>query len=135
MRVHFQESCACTYPGCLKRFSQSSNLITHEKIHSLNINNTYSNDNNNLYPRESEVFEIPNIPGNKQQIGEKMSFQENQVKLLETNLEKIHLNERNLDGSNTISINNEINNYKNFFYQETNNNNGYLYQDEGRMNF
>jgi uncharacterized Zn-finger protein len=34
LRIHTGEKpYACTYPGCFKRFSQSSNLTAHEKTH------------------------------------------------------------------------------------------------------
>ena len=49
MRIHTGEKpYACTYPGCFKRFSQSSNLNAHEKTHELNKDN-YNNQllNNN----------------------------------------------------------------------------------------
>ena len=37
IRIHTGEKpYACTYPGCFKRFSQSSNLNAHEKSHELN---------------------------------------------------------------------------------------------------
>jgi hypothetical protein len=43
MRIHTGEKpYACTYPGCFKRFSQSSNLNAHEKTHELNKDN-YNN--------------------------------------------------------------------------------------------
>ena len=43
MRIHTGEKpYACTYPGCFKRFSQSSNLNAHEKTHEVNKDN-YSN--------------------------------------------------------------------------------------------
>ena len=42
IRIHTGEKpYACTYPGCFKRFSQSSNLNAHEKSHEIN------KDNNN----------------------------------------------------------------------------------------
>ena len=41
IRIHTGEKpYACTYPGCFKRFSQSSNLNAHEKSHELNKDNT-----------------------------------------------------------------------------------------------
>ena len=40
LRIHTGEKpYACTYPGCFKRFSQSSNLNAHEKTHELNKDN------------------------------------------------------------------------------------------------
>ena len=51
IRIHTGEKpYACTYPGCFKRFSQSSNLNAHEKSHELNKDNnkfTQLNSNNN----------------------------------------------------------------------------------------
>lgn len=36
LRIHTGEKpYACSYPGCFKRFSQSSNLAAHERSHSL----------------------------------------------------------------------------------------------------
>ena len=36
MRIHSGEKpYACVYPGCFKRFSESSNLSAHEKTHEL----------------------------------------------------------------------------------------------------
>ena len=48
IRIHTGEKpYACTYPGCFKRFSQSSNLNAHEKSHELNKDNvTYTNIGN-----------------------------------------------------------------------------------------
>jgi len=48
IRIHTGEKpYACTYPGCFKRFSQSSNLNAHEKSHELNRDNvTYTNIGN-----------------------------------------------------------------------------------------
>ena len=44
IRIHTGEKpYACTYPGCFKRFSQSSNLNAHEKSHELNKDNSQSN--------------------------------------------------------------------------------------------
>lgn len=42
MRIHTGEKpYACTFPGCFKRFSQSSNLCAHEKTHSMkNVNSS-----------------------------------------------------------------------------------------------
>ena len=41
IRIHTGEKpYACTYPGCFKRFSQSSNLISHEKSHELSKDNS-----------------------------------------------------------------------------------------------
>ena len=50
MRIHTGEKpYACTYPGCFKRFSQSSNLNAHEKTHELNkINFNFQGVNNNF---------------------------------------------------------------------------------------
>ena len=49
MRIHTGEKpYACTYPGCFKRFSQSSNLNAHEKTHEIiKINFNYQGLNNN----------------------------------------------------------------------------------------
>ena len=55
IRIHTGEKpYACTYPGCFKRFSQSSNLNAHEKSHELykdnikNIQNIANNGNGDL---------------------------------------------------------------------------------------
>ena len=47
-RIHSGEKpYACTYPGCFKRFSQSSNLSAHEKTHEIAKNINFNNNNNN----------------------------------------------------------------------------------------
>ena len=43
LRIHTGEKpYACTYPGCFKRFSQSSNLNAHEKTHEINNKDNFS---------------------------------------------------------------------------------------------
>ena len=47
LRIHTGEKpYACTYPGCFKRFSQSSNLNAHEKTHELNNKDNFSFNQN-----------------------------------------------------------------------------------------
>ena len=61
MRIHTGEKpYACTYPGCFKRFSQSSNLNAHEKTHELNKEN-YNYQFNNQYG-DFQMFQSQQMP-------------------------------------------------------------------------
>ena len=56
LRIHTGEKpYACTYPGCFKRFSQSSNLNAHEKTHELNKDNFNYGYNQNLNFNEFQI--------------------------------------------------------------------------------
>ena len=61
LRIHTGEKpYACTYPGCFKRFSQSSNLNAHEKTHEINKDNfNYGYNNQNILGNYNE-FQIQN---------------------------------------------------------------------------
>lgn len=63
LRIHTGEKpYACTYPGCFKRFSQSSNLNAHEKTHELNKENfNYNYQTSNQY-RDYQIYQNQQRP-------------------------------------------------------------------------
>ena len=139
MRIHTGEKpYACTYPGCFKRFSQSSNLNAHEKTHELN------KDNYNYNFQYSNQYGDFQIYQNQQ----KPIFSQNPLKLILYNqysgtmtlnniyeINKLHeLMKEGMSNQLYISNNNGYNNIinPNTKYQKDNNNftqpnsNGYL---------
>ena len=68
LRIHTGEKpYACSFPGCFKRFSQSSNLAAHEKSHYIEKNNkesiVISQIVQPIYPivEEIKTYEKPNF--------------------------------------------------------------------------
>ena len=116
IRIHTGEKpYACTYPGCFKRFSQSSNLNAHEKSHEINKdNNNYVHNNNTLGNGDFIV--------NQNQNQSRPIFQQNPLKFILNN-----------QFSGTMCLNNlcEINKLYEMMKESINNqmnlnNNGYL---------
>ena len=109
MRIHTGEKpYACTYPGCFKRFSQSSNLNAHEKTHEL-INNKENNMN-----FSGNIFQEMNYLGNNN--GQRPIFVQNPIKFVMFNQFSGTMNLNNLYEINKLyemmkeGINNQINN-------------------------
>ena len=74
LRIHTGEKpYACTYPGCFKRFSQSSNLTAHERTHQFS---SFPEKINSPIETNSGGFENQII---------KSPFQQNPLKMLESN--------------------------------------------------
>lgn len=88
LRIHTGEKpYACIFPGCFKRFSQSSNLTAHEKTHSI----VYStNSNNGIFTQISQVT------------GQRPIFQYNPLKLLDSNIYCGTMNIENLKHINNL---------------------------------
>ena len=126
IRIHTGEKpYACTYPGCFKRFSQSSNLNAHEKSHEVNKDNNNYTHFNAMGNAELGIAQNQTRP----------FFSQNPLKLILNNQFSGLLCLNNLCEINKLyemmkeSINNQMNlnnngylnlNYK---YQTNNNNN------------
>ena len=138
LRIHTGEKpYACTYPGCFKRFSQSSNLNAHEKTHELNkdsSNYKYSQNNIGNY----NEFQIQNIQNQQKPI-----FSQNPIKFLMFNQFSGTMTLNNLLEINKLyemmkeGINNQLNNgnqnnlYQNKQYYKSNTySNNNIYNDK-----
>lgn len=88
LRIHTGEKpYACIFPGCFKRFSQSSNLTAHEKTHSIVYG---TNSNNGVITQISQVT------------GQRPIFQYNPLKLLDSNIFCGTMNIENLKHINSL---------------------------------
>ena len=121
LRIHTGEKpYACTYPGCFKRFSQSSNLSAHEKTHELIKENNPNNFIQN--PTMNNIFnDYQQVLSNNQQ---KPIFIQNPIKFILYN-----------QFTGTMTLNNllEINKLFEYIKEGINNNqinNGTNYSDE-----
>ena len=128
MRIHTGEKpYACTYPGCFKRFSQSSNLNAHEKTHEI-----IGNKENNLNFNERGIFQEMIAPN--PQTGQRPIFAQNPIKFVWNNqfsgtmslnnlYEINHLYEMMKEGiNNQFNAGNNINTYNNYNMGIINNN-------------
>ena len=135
LRIHTGEKpYACTYPGCFKRFSQSSNLNAHEKTHELG-----NKENFNL-----ELQDMGMTPwGNN--TDQRPIFSQNPIKFLMFNQFSGKMNLNNLYEMNKLyemmkeGINNQFNNAANSNYNYNfnimNNSNNININNSGPENF
>ena len=124
LRIHTGEKpYACTYPGCFKRFSQSSNLNAHEKTHEINNKDNFS-FNQNIIGNFNE-FQI------QMQNQQRPIFSQNPLKIIMYN-----------QFSGTMTLNNllEINNLYEMLKEGINNqlnlginNNLYMQQNRNHL--
>ena len=119
MRIHTGEKpYACTYPGCFKRFSQSSNLNAHEKTHEIMANKE------NLNIGIGGMYQEMGIGGYPLASGQRPIFAQNPIKFVMLNQFSGKMNLNNLYEINQLyemmkeGINNQFN---------TGNNNPYNY--------
>ena len=111
MRIHTGEKpYACTYPGCFKRFSQSSNLNAHEKTHEIIANKENLNFG---------FFQENIIPGFQNNNGQRPIFTQNPIKFVMFNQFSGTMSLNNLYEINHLyemmkeGINNQFNNGNN----------------------
>ena len=125
LRIHTGEKpYACTYPGCFKRFSQSSNLNAHEKTHEL------GNKENNFNLDIQDMGITGGVPGGWGTGGsQRPIFSQNPIKFVMFNQFSGLMNLNNLFEMNKLyemmkeGINNQFNNIVN------NNNNTFNYNN------
>ena len=110
MRIHTGEKpYACTYPGCFKRFSQSSNLNAHEKTHEI------IGNKENLNLGIGNMFQDMGITGWQMTSGQRPVFAQNPIKFVMLNQFSGKMNLNNLFEINQLyemmkeGINNQFN--------------------------
>ena len=117
MRIHTGEKpYACTYPGCFKRFSQSSNLNAHEKTHEM------LGNKENLNYGDRGIFQDMGTALNPQPSGQRPIFTQNPIKFVWNNQFSGTMNLNNLYEINHLyemmkeGINNQFNTGNNITY-------------------
>ena len=117
MRIHTGEKpYACTYPGCFKRFSQSSNLNAHEKTHEM------LGNKENLNYGDRGIFQDMGASINPQPSGQRPIFTQNPIKFVWNNQFSGTMNLNNLYEINHLyemmkeGINNQFNTGNNITY-------------------
>ena len=117
MRIHTGEKpYACTYPGCFKRFSQSSNLNAHEKTHEM------IGNKENLNYIDRGIFQDMGSGINPQPSGQRPIFTQNPIKFVWSNQFSGTMNLNNLYEINHLyemmkeGINNQFNTGNNVTY-------------------